>query len=177
LRQRVLIPIASLLLLPALLAGCGGSDTSPEASWAQSFCESIGTWKTSLTDAAKPLTDPSNLSKSSVQDAATSISSANSQLVGDLKALGKPSGSSGSAAQDDVQELSSQIQDDATKAKNSMEGVSTTQELMSAIPTLAATASSAASSVSATITKLESQSDAWKQAFEDSDACKSLKKD
>lgn len=175
---RLLVPVAALLLVPAALAGCGGSsNSSPEADWAQSFCSSIGTWKTSVTDAAKKLTDVNNLSKSTAQEAVNSISSANTKLVDDLKGLGKPSGSSGSAAQGDVQNLSAQLEDDVTKAKNTMKGVSTTQELMSAIPTLATVASSAASSVSATINKLESQSDTWKQAFKDSDACKSLKND
>jgi hypothetical protein len=176
LRPRLLVLVAASLLVPPALAGCGSSGSSPEADWAQSFCSSIGTWKTSVTDAAKNLTDVNNLSKSTAQEAVTSITSANTKLVGELKSLGKPSGSSGSAAQDDVQSLSSQLQDDAKKAKNTMNGMSTTQELMSAIPSLATVASSAASSVSATITKLENQSDTWKQAFQDSDACKSLKK-
>jgi hypothetical protein len=58
-----------------------------------------------------------------------------------------------------------------------MNGESTTQELLGAIPMMANAASAAATSVSDTITQLESldTSDKWKQAFEDSDACKSLK--
>lgn len=173
-RRALLVFAVALLLVPAALAGCGSS-SSPEADWAQSFCGSIGTWKTSVTDAAKTFTDTSNLSKATAQQAVSTISSANTKLVDDLKALGKPSGSSGSAAKADVQDLSKQIQDGGATVKNTMQGVSTTQELISAIPTLAGAASSAASSVSATITKLESLSDTWKQAFEDSDACKSLK--
>jgi hypothetical protein len=165
-----------LLLVPAALAGCGSS-SSPEADWAQSFCDALGTWKSSVTTAGKTLTDTSNLSKNTAQQAVNSISSANTKLVSDLKALGKPEGSSGPEAKSAVQSLSTQLEKDATTVKNAMNGVSTTQELLSALPTMANAASSAATSVSDTIRQLESldTSDKWKQAFEDSDACKSLK--
>lgn len=173
---RFLGAAVALLLVPAVLAGCGSSDSSPEADWAQSFCSSLGTWKTSVTDAGQKLTDVNNLSKSTAQEAANSIASANTKLADDLKGLGTPSGASGSQAKDAAQNLSNEIQDEAAKVKNEMKGVSTTKELMAALPNLAGAATSAATSVSATLTKLESLSDTWKQAFADSDACKSLKK-
>jgi ABC-type transporter Mla subunit MlaD len=176
-RKRLLIPVALLLLLPAVLAGCGSSNSSPEADWAQNFCDALGTWKASVTQAGKTLADTSNLSKNTAQQAVDSISSANTKLVDDLKALGKPEGSSGPQAKEAVQTLSNQLQQDAKTVKNAMKGVSTTQELLSAIPTMANAASAAATAVSTTISQLESldTSDKWKQAFEDSDACKSLK--
>jgi hypothetical protein len=176
-RERVLVPVAALVLLPAALAGCGSSNSSPEADWAQSFCGALGTWKTSVTDAGKTFKDTSNLSKAKAQQAVDSISNANDKLVSDLKGLGKPEGSAGSQAKADVQELSNQLSDDADKARNAMKGVSNTQELLTSISTLAGIASSAASEVSSTITKLKSldASKEWQQAFENSDACKSLK--
>ena len=175
-RTALLVAVAALLLVPAALAGCGSS-SSPEADWAQNFCDALGTWKASVTTAGKKLTDTSTLSKSTAQEAVDSISSANTKLVSDLKALGKPEGSSGPEAKSAVQSLSTQLEKDAATVKSTMKGVSTTQELLGAIPTLANAASAAATSVSDTITQLESldTSDKWKQAFEGSDACKSLK--
>lgn len=178
-RGRLLVPIAALLLFPAVLAGCGGSSSksSAEADWAQSFCGALGTWKTSVTNAGKTFTNPSNLTKEKANQAVDSITNANDKLVSDLKALGKPEGSAGDQAKAEVQTLSNQLSDDADKARNAMKGVSNTQELLTSISTLAGIASSAASQVSSTFTQLKSldASKEWQDAFENSDACKSLK--
>lgn len=176
-RRRLLAPAAALFLLPAVLAACGSSTSSPEADWAQSFCGALGTWKTSVTNAGKTFTDTGNLTKEKAQQAVDSISNANDKLVSDLKALGKPQGSAGNQAKADVQALSNQLSDDADKARNAMKGASNTQELLASISTLSGIASTAASQVSATFTQLKSldASKEWQQAFENSDACKSLK--
>jgi uncharacterized protein YoxC len=176
--QHSLVVIAVVLLLPAALAGCGGSsNSSPEADWAQSFCGALGTWKSSVTDAANTLKNTGDLSKNKLQQAGDSISSANKKLADDLDGLGKPSGSAGSQAKDDVQQLTQELNADAAKVEDAMKGVSNVQELLAAVPQLSAAASSAASSVSSTITKLKSldASKEWKQAFENSEACRSLK--
>ena len=177
-RERVLVPVAALVLLPTVLAGCGGSsNSSPEADWAQSFCGALGTWKTSVTDAGKTFKDTGSLTKDKAQQAVDSISNANEKLVSDLKGLGKPEGSAGDQAKSEVQNLSNQLSDDADKARNAMKGVSNAQELLASISTLAGIASSAASQVSSTFTQLKSldASKEWQDAFENSDACKSLK--
>ncbi len=97
--RKLLIAFAALLLLPFALTGCGSSDSSPEADWAQNFCDALGQWKSSVTDAGQTLANTGDLSKSKAQDAVDSISNANSKLVDDLKDLGKPSGSGGPAGE------------------------------------------------------------------------------
>lgn len=178
-RDRLLVPAAALLLLPAVLAGCGGSSkSSPEADWAQSFCGALGTWKSSVADAANTLKDTGNLSKSKLQQAGDSISNANNKLVDDLHGLGKPSGTAGSQAKADIDQLTQDLKADANKVENALKGVSSVQELLTAVPQLSAAASTAASQVSSTITNLKSldASKEWQQAFENSEACKSLNK-
>jgi polyhydroxyalkanoate synthesis regulator phasin len=175
--RKLLIAFAALLLLPFALTGCGSSDSSPEADWAQNFCDALGQWKSSVTDAGQTLANTGDLSKSKAQDAVDSISNANSKLVDDLKDLGKPSGSGGPQAKADVDDLSQELKDDADTVENAMKGVSNTQELLGAVSTMASAASSAATSVSSTISKLKSLdvSQEWKQAFQNSEACRSLK--
>jgi methyl-accepting chemotaxis protein len=174
--RRLVVPFAALLLIPAVLTGCGSSDSSPEADWAQSFCDSLGQWKSSVTTAAQSLTDTSNLTQNKARDAVNAISSANNALVDDLKNLGKPEGSAGAQAKADVQQLSDQLKADADKIENTMQGVTSVQGLLGAVSSMAGVASSAANSVSSTITKLKSLNEEWKQAFQNSDACKSLSK-
>jgi hypothetical protein len=177
---RLLIALAALLLVPFALTACGSSssDTTPEGTWAQSFCAALGTWKSSVTAAGNTLKNSGDLSKNTAQQAVDSISSANKKLVDDVTALGKPSGSAGSEAKADVQQLSQELNADADKVESTMKGVSNTQELLGAVPALAGVASSAASSVSSTISELQSldASKEWKQAFQNSEACQSLKK-
>jgi hypothetical protein len=176
--RRLVVPCAALLLIPALLTGCGSSssNSSSEADWAQSFCSALGQWKSSVTTAAQTLTDTGNLTQNKARDAVNSISSANNALVDDLKGLGKPQGSNGAQAKADVQQLSDQLKSDADKIENTMKGVTSVQDLLGAVTSMAGVASSAANSVSNTITELKSLDQEWKQAFENSDACKSLKK-
>jgi hypothetical protein len=177
-RKRLLVPLAALLLVPAALAGCGGSDeSSAEAQWAQGFCSALGTWKTDVQAAGKPLTDVGNLSKSKAQQAVTGISDANAKLVDDLSALGQPSGSAAPEAKAALQDLADQLKRSADQVESALKDVSTVQELLTAVSSMAATASTTATAMSATITKLESlnASEEWQKAFEDSEACKSLK--
>ena len=174
--RRLVVPFAALLLIPAVLTGCGSSNSSPQADWAQSFCSALGQWKSSVTTAAQTLTDTGNLTQTKARDAVNSISSANNALVDDLKGLGKPQGSGGSQAQADVQQLSDQLKSDADKLESTMKGVTSAQELLGAVTSMAGVASSAANAVSSTITQLKSLGKEWQQAFQNSDACKSLSK-
>jgi polyhydroxyalkanoate synthesis regulator phasin len=177
-RTRLLVPLAALLLLPAVLAGCGSSDnSSAEATWAQGFCSALGTWKTSVETAGKTLADVKNLSKTTAEQSVTDISDANAKLVDDLNALGKPPGSAAPEAKATLQDLGTQLKHSADQVKAAMKGVTSPQDLLTAVSAMATTASATATAVSETITKLESldASDKWKQAFDDSDACTSLK--
>jgi hypothetical protein len=177
-RRRLVVPVAALLLVPAMLAGCGSDEQSAEAKWAQGFCSALGTWKTDVQSAGQTLADVQNLSKSKAQEAVTGISDANAALVDDLSALGKPQGSAGPEAKAAVQDLSDQLKRASDQVQADMAGVSTVQQLLSAVSSMAATASTTATAMSATITNLESlnASDEWQKAFEDSEACGSLKK-
>ena len=177
-RKRSLVPVAAVLLASVLLAGCGSSNNnSAEATWAQGFCSALGTWKTSVQAAGKTFTNINDLSKAKAQQAVTEVSDANTKLVDDLNALGKPPGSAGAEAKAAVQDLGDQLKKSTDQAKTALEGVSNVQQLLTAVSSMAATASTTATAVSGTIAKLESlnASDEWKKAFQDSEACQSLK--
>jgi hypothetical protein len=174
---RPLVPLAALLLLPAVLVGCGSKNDSAEAKWAQGFCSALGTWRTSVETAGKTLADVNNLSKTKAQHAVNDISAANAKLVDNLNDLGQPSGKAAPRAKAALQDLGKELKHSADQVKGALKGVTTAQDLLTAISAMATTASSTATAVSETITELESldASDEWRQAFDDSEACKTLK--
>ena len=115
-RPRALLAISSLAALALLAAGCGGggggsSDTKSAQDWADGVCSAVNTWTDSLKSAGQSLTG-GNLSKNSLESAATDVKDATSQFEDDLKGLGKPDTASGDKAKQSVDELTSNIHQD-----------------------------------------------------------------
>jgi hypothetical protein len=178
--RRTIALIVLVLVLPA--CGSSGKETSTAAespaSWANSFCGSLATWKSSLTSAGKSLQNTSTLSKAKLQDAANAVSKANDTLVSDLKALGKPPTQGADKAQSAVQSLSTQLEQGATQIKDAAKNVSGANGAVKAVTSVTNTLLQMGSEIAATFTTLQSvnSTDAWKSAFADSQACQSLKK-
>src|SRR5206468_9660923 len=88
---KALLAISSLAVLAVLAAGCGGgggsSDTKSAQDWADGVCSAINTWTDSLKSAGQSLSG-GNLSKDSLESAATDVKDATSQLEDDLSGLG-----------------------------------------------------------------------------------------
>jgi type I site-specific restriction endonuclease len=171
---------ALAVLVLAVVVGCGSGDGqgSPEAAWADGFCSSLSTWRTSVQSAASSVKDVNQLSKAKLQTAAASVAAANAQLVADVKGLGTPPKSAGDQAKNEVDDLAGKLQVSADKVKDATADIGSVQEAVTAANVASAALLEMSADISATLSSLETvdAADAWKSAFSDSKACQSLSK-
>ena len=177
-RLRCLLPVALLLVVVALAAGCGSSNSAQPATptdWASGVCSAISTWTASLTSAAAPLKS-GNLSKDALTTAAADMKSATQTLVSSLKKLGKPNTQAGQQAKDSIDQLSSDVQKDADTIKTAIDGISGLSSIPGAVSTASSTLVTMQGQVTSTISTLE-QLDAkgeLQTAFKQSSSCQKL---
>jgi exonuclease VII large subunit len=141
-RTRLLVLLAAVSLVAA---GCGG-DKKPQtaAEWADAFCSSVSTWKTSLTTAKNDFT--ASPSKDSLKQAADDVNSATNTFSSDVKGLGKPPTSDGAQAQQQVDQLSTQVQQTKETIQTAAQSVDNLNQALNA-----------ASIVTANLTKLKDE--------------------
>jgi len=172
-----LLPLALVVVIAALAAGCGGSKKPPTtAEWAGGVCSSVSTWEDSLKTAAQPLTS-GDISKDSLQTAADDAKSATDTLKSDLKDLGKPDTQVGQQAQDQIDTLTGELQTDVDTITSAAVGASGISGITAAVATATTTVSTMKTQVNATITSLK-QLDAKGElttAFQQSSSCQQLK--
>jgi hypothetical protein len=175
---------AVLVVAAVALTGCGSSDNSESsdaakaAAWADGLCGAVGTWKGSLESVGSSLKDVDQLSKAKVEQASTDVSAANAKLADDVKALGEPPDTGGSEAKAAVDNLSKELEASADDIRNATKGISSVQDAVAAVNVATGAFLTMSNDISATVATLKSldAADAWKDAFADSDACKSLSK-
>jgi hypothetical protein len=168
--------VALVLISLVVAAGCGGSssnESSPE-EWAGGLCSALTTWTNSVKSASNSLT--SNPSEDSLKGAAGDIESASDTLVGDLKDLGKPDTKAGQDAKDAVDQLSSEVEDDVQEMQDTVDQASGAQGVLAAASSVSATLSKMGNQINSAASKLDSADPAGelRQAFQDAPACKSL---
>jgi hypothetical protein len=177
--MRPCLLLASVLLVTPALAGCGGSNKSSEqqaaTSWANGLCQSFITWQSNVKSAAKKAT-AGQISKSSLQTAAAGISDANTKLADDLDGLGRPPGQGSKEAKAAISQLADDLRKNAAKVRDAAAGVSSRQEVMSAVSTISGTLAAMGDDLSVAAGKLRGlgHQDTWKKAFADSEACQKL---
>ena len=167
-----LVPVVVAL---ALASGCGGSsDTSSASDWANNFCSALATWSSSVRSTANSL--KANPSKDSLKSAAGDLESASNTLVSDLKDLGKPDTKAGQDAKDAIDQLSSEVEDDVQEMKSAVDKASGVQGVVTAASSVSATLSKMGTQINSALSKLDSADPGGelKQAFRDSSACKNL---
>jgi hypothetical protein len=169
---------AFVALLLAVVAGCGssGEQSSGEAKWADGFCSSLTPWRTSVQSAAASVKNVDELSKAKLESAAGTVADANAQLVGDLNRLGSPPKTVGSEAKAEVGDLSRKLQASVAQVNEATGDISSAHDALTAANVASAALLEMSADISAALATLESldAADAWKQAFADSDACRSL---
>jgi hypothetical protein len=175
---RRLLPVALVIVIAALAAGCGSNESAAPATpadWANGVCSAINTWKDSLTAAAEPLKS-GNISTDSLQTAADDAKSATDTLQSDLKDLGKPNTQSGQQAQDEIDQLSSDLQTDVDTIKSAADEASGAGGIASAAKTASTTLETMQTQVSSTITSLQQldPEGELKTAFQQADSCQQL---
>jgi hypothetical protein len=167
------VPVVVALVLAS---GCGGSnDTSSATDWANNFCSALTTWSSSVRSTTNSL--KANPSKDSLNSVAGDIESASSTLVGDLKDLGKPDTKAGQDAKDAIDQLSSEVEDDVQEMKSSVDKASGVQGVVTAASSVSATLSKMGTQINSAASNLEDADPGGelKQAFQESSACKSLR--
>lgn len=176
-----LIVAAAVAAAALLAAGCGGSKdsggTTPTAQWADGLCTSITTWQSAISDVATSLKD-GNLTKDSLSSAANDVKKATDTFTSDLGNLGKPDTAAGQQAQDSVSQLKTDIEADVTSIQDTVDGASGVAGVLQAVPTIAATVSTAGTQISSTVSTLKGldAKGELKSAFEQSSSCSSLNK-
>jgi hypothetical protein len=176
--MRRLLPVALVVSLALLAAGCGSKSSSEPATtadWANSVCTSITTWKNSVTTAASSLKG-GDLSKSALTSAADDAKSATDTLKSDLKDLGKPPLDSGQQAKDLVDQLATELNTDIDSIKQAVDSSSGGLGAVGAAATAATTFSTMQTQLSSTLSSLQAL-DAKGElttAFQQSSSCKQL---
>jgi hypothetical protein len=179
--------VAALVAL-LLLAGCGSSKqstststsstTATPASWADSMCSAFNGWKTTLTSTASSLKNGGTPTKAQLEQAATTVSDATTRLSSDLEALGPPPKTGSAEAKTALQQLSAQLQSSANQIKAATKNVSGANGVLQAASVVSTAFASMSTDILSTVAKLQSlnATDEWRQAFADSQSCRSLKK-
>jgi hypothetical protein len=171
------VTLAALVLSFLLVAGCGGSSSNESSAeeWAGGLCSALTTWTGSVKSSANSL--KGNLSEDGLKSAAGDIKSASDTLVGDLKDLGKPDTKAGQDAKDAVDQLSSEVEDDVQEIQSTVDKASGVQGVLAAASSISATLSKMGNQINSAASKLDSAdaSGELKQAFQDAPACKDLR--
>jgi hypothetical protein len=170
--------LGSVAAAVLVVAGCGGSKSSEEtpASWTNSLCGSLVSWQESIKSAGSKFKG-GQVSKSSLQDAKSSISSADSKLKDELQSLGKPPTEGSSEARSAVSNLSNELKSNVDDIQSALSGVNSVQDVSTAVSAITTSVSAMGSAFSSTTSQLQSlaQSDPWRKAFQDSSSCQQLK--
>jgi hypothetical protein len=160
------------------VSGCGSeksSESSAAASWADGLCSSLVTWRGSVKSEADQVR-AEDISKASLEDAASGISSANAKLRDQLETLGKPPTAASSEARATVTQLSEELNTGADKIKDAAAGVSGAQEVLGAVSAISGTLTTMGDQLASAADDLRGLQgeETWKRAFGDSKACQEL---
>ena len=159
----------------ALLAsGCGSSsDTSSAEEWANKLCGAFTTWEGAIRSSASDL--QSNPSKDGLQTFADDADQATSSFLDELKGLGKPDTQGGEQAKQELDQLSSELNSEVEKIKQSAEGVSDLSGAASAVSVVSGSLVTMGNQVSSTVKQLQQADvdDELKQAFSSAESCQS----
>jgi hypothetical protein len=168
--------VALVMSTLVVAAGCGGSSSNESSAeeWAGGLCSALTTWTNSVKSSANSL--KGNPSEDGLKSATGDIKSASDTLVGDLKDLGKPDTKAGQDAKDAVDQLSSEVKDDVQEMQSAVDNVSGVQGVLTAASSVSATLSKMGNQINSAASKLDSAdpSGELKQAFQDAPACKDL---
>jgi hypothetical protein len=172
-------PVAAAVVLAA---GCGGggsssSDTMAPQDWANSLCGSVNTWATSVRSATTSL-QGGNLSKDSLQSAATNVKDATNTLADDLKGLKRPDIQAADKAKQQVDSLSSTFKSDVQSMQSDVKNASGAKGVLTAVSKVSATLVTMGGQLQSTfgeLQKLDAKGELDK-AFKNAPNCKKLQK-
>lgn len=175
--RRLIGPVALLVSLVVLAAGCGKSKPPTPTDWANGVCSALSTWKTSITSDVDSL-QGGNLTKDSVKSAADDANNATKKLTDDLKKLGKPNTNAGAQARQTVDQLSSQVSDGVDTIQTTVKNISSVSSGLAAVTTVSSTLKTLNNQIAAaykTLSNLEPGGELQK-AFQSAPDCAPFRK-
>jgi methyl-accepting chemotaxis protein len=178
--RRSWIVAVLVLFMVGMAAGCGGddeSDADPTAAWASGFCSAVTDWTNEFQTVTSQFSDPANLSQDGIESAAGDLQDATDTLVTQLKDLGAPDTESGQEVKSALDSLSSTMETETSKLKDTAEGVSSIADLPSAISKGSASLAALGTAVSQTLTTIDNAdvNGELKTALEDSPECADIR--
>jgi hypothetical protein len=166
---------APLVGAALLAAGCGGSDESATTKWFDNVCSAVTTWQDSIASAGQSL--KTNPSKAGLESAFTDAKDATSTLSDDLKSAGTPDTESGQQAKDELDTLGTQLDDGVTKMQDSVGGVTTVNQALTAVSAVSGTLATMSTQIKSTVDDLRTldAKGELQTAFNEADSCAPLK--
>jgi hypothetical protein len=166
--------VAAVLVLSVAAAGCGSDDQSATESWADGMCSALVDWQNSVTAAGENVSK-GDLSKSSLQNAASEVSDANKQLRDDLDALGKPPTETVDKAKSSLDQLGNDLNKDLEDIRSALANASG-NDVSVAITAVASSVQAMSQDFQNTTTQFKAleNDDTWSKAFKSSDSCQKL---
>ncbi len=180
----IVVGIAVIVAAVVIAKIKGNSNpTSVEpTNWANSVCMDLSDWKSSLESLAN--VSGGTLTKASLEQKLEEAQTATDELAADLEGLGPPDLEAGDQLKQELASDADQLQSSYQALKAGAQDAlskDTVQARASALAALAPDYQKLLNEISATVTNLQnanvagSASTELKQAFQDADACKSLR--
>ena len=178
------VRLPAVLLIGAVFlatSGCGsgsktttGSAADSQQVYANSVCNTLLTWNSSLHSAKQTLTNTHNLSKATIRQASGEVAAANTALVSDLKNLGKPPTPALGEAKTIVQQLQTQLKVSASQVHNAPSAGSVSEAATVTKQQLTAMANATSAAVKNLQSLNGSATAGWKKAFSSAKSCQAL---
>ena len=138
------------------------------------MCSALVDWQNSVTAAGENVSG-GNLSKSSLQNAASEVSDANKQLRDDLDGLGKPPTETVDKAKSSLDQLGDDLNKNLADIREALANA-TGNDVSVAITAVASSVQTMSQDFQNTTTQLKALQgdDTWSNAFKNSDSCQKL---
>jgi septal ring factor EnvC (AmiA/AmiB activator) len=184
-----------IILLSAALSGCGSDDDSGSSAstttssvsrgasenettlgaWAAGLCQGIASWEQTVKTTSAEL----DKSQADFASASQAISSTNQALIASLEGLGTPPAPATTDAKQVIDELSTNLKDDAGEIQQTLNGTFSTQaEIASASTKVRSSISKMNADISNAVTELKAlpEEEGWKKSFQRAPACQIVAK-
>jgi hypothetical protein len=161
--------------------GCGGGGASSEEKWADDVCGRIADWQDDLVkiadDVGTQLQTPDAASAQTIRTGVEDGVEATQDLVGDLRGIDAPDTEGGSEAKQELDDLSSQLDTTAERAKTALDRVpesATAAELIGAVSGVLGNLQSLIAQARSALQAIQRKGADLRTGFEQADACDDL---
>jgi hypothetical protein len=173
--------LAMLVLVLAVVAGCGGGGTSAEETWAEEVCTSIATWRTEVesivNNATEAITEP-GATRADVEAAVESGLDATQTLGDELRTAVPPDTPEGQEAKAALDGFLDKVQQSDDEVRAAIAGLPENAGLAQIVAELSGLATGLQQTVESgrtLVTDIQELGSALKDGFENADSCQELR--